>query len=63
MTTEKDIIFEKGDYWVLRTRKGLEVLKNGATHSTVLAWIDLGDPDRNLERAKEFIDKRITSDK
>lgn len=62
MITEKDILFEKGDYWILRISNGLQVLKNGATHSKVVATVCYRDPAAALARAKEEIERRIALD-
>jgi len=34
MTKEKDIIHERGSYWVCRTKDSYTVFKSGITHST-----------------------------
>lgn len=31
---ESDILYERGAYWVTKTRNGFEIFKNGVTHST-----------------------------
>jgi hypothetical protein len=31
---EKDILYERGDYWVCRVAKTYTVYRNGVTHST-----------------------------
>lgn len=63
---EKDIAFEKGDYWVLRVpygkKKGTyEVYKVGVTHSTRCGIIGFRD-DEGLARAKAEVERRIIAD-
>ncbi len=57
--TEKQIAFEKLDYWVLDLgRKGFEVYRNGITHSTRCAIIGYTGP-KGLDRAKAEIERRL----
>jgi hypothetical protein len=63
MTTPKltDIVFESGEYWVLRVSTGFEVYRAGATSSTRCARIGyIGE--RGIERAKAEIDRRQFDD-
>ena len=60
---ESDIMHENGDFWVLKRAPGFfEVLKTGATHSTVVGTFDFkSDPARHeyaLRRAIEDCDRR-----
>lgn len=59
---ESDIVFEKGDYWVLdKKEKGFEVYKIGITHSTRVGIIGyLGE--KGINRAKEHIEYMIERD-
>lgn len=61
MLQESDILFEIGEFWVCKSigRKwqGFEVLKNGITHSTVVATIGYVG-DKGLKRAIEEAIKR-----
>jgi hypothetical protein len=61
MLKESDILFEIGDYWVCkaigRKWQGYEVLKNGITHSVVVASIGYTG-DKGLTRAIEEATKR-----
>jgi hypothetical protein len=61
MLKESDILFEIGDYWVCKAigRKwsGYEVLKNGITHSTVVARIGWNG-EKGLQRAIEEATRR-----
>jgi len=61
---ESDILFEIGDYWIAKARKGdgYEVWRNGVTHSTrcaVIGW----NGEKGLERAKEEAIKRNSESK
>jgi len=41
MTKLSDIVYETGDYWVMKVKTGFEVYKVGATHSTrcaIIGW-------------------------
>ena len=60
---ESDIVHENGDFWVLQRKPGwYEVLKTGATHSTVVGTFDFkSDPARHgyaLRRAVDDCDRR-----
>ena len=39
MRKESDIIFEAGDYWVSRERKGFKVWRGGFIYATLVATI------------------------
>ena len=39
MIKSSDILYETGDYWVLKVKTGYEVYKNGLTHSVRCAQI------------------------
>lgn len=55
-----DIVYEKGDYWVLKVKTGFEVYRNGAIHSTRCAQIGFhGAP--GLNRAIAEIERRIAA--
>lgn len=54
---ESDIMYENGDYWVLKVEKGYEVYKIGVTCSTRCAIIGYKD-DKGLERAIAECNKR-----
>ena len=56
--TEKDIAFEKGDYWVLKVATGFEVYRTGITHSTRCAQIGFKG-EAGLQRAIAEIDRRL----
>ena len=63
---ESDIVHESGDCWVLRRAPGwYEVLRAGATHSTVIAVIDFkSDPARHdyaRHRAVEECNRRAAA--
>ena len=59
--TERDIVHEDGDYWVLRTARGFEVYRARTTHSARIAVI--GFPgDQGLLRAKHEIARSIEAD-
>lgn len=54
----RDIMYEKGNHWVLRTNKGTyEVYKNGVTHSVRCAIIGF-EGQKGLDRAKEECNRR-----
>jgi len=57
MLTEKDIMYENGKFWVLRTKKSYEVYEVGVTHSVRRAVVGRSFPNA-LERAKQTCDKR-----
>lgn len=58
---EKDILYERGDYWVLKTAKGTyEVYRNGTTHSTRCAIIGYPGED-GLKRAIAVANQRNES--
>ena len=43
MLTEKHIIHENGNFWVLKSKNLFVVMKNGITHSTQVGdcgWVD-----------------------
>lgn len=62
MLKESDIVYEKGDYWVMLTAKlTYEVYKTGITHSTRCAQIGYKG-EVGLQRAKLEIDRRIAED-
>ena len=57
MLKEKDIIYENGKFWVLKTKKSYEVYEVGITHSR--RWDVIGCTFPNaLDRAKQICDKR-----
>jgi hypothetical protein len=47
-TSEKDIVHEKGGFWVFRDRSGYLVLKTGITHSSTLCTFPLTADGRSL---------------
>lgn len=56
---EEDIMHENGDFWVLRTDRGFEVLENTITHAEVRMHIGNGAaPNLGLERAIYECNKR-----
>ncbi len=55
---ESDILYERGDYFVLKAKHGFEVYKNGLTHSTRCAIIGyLGA--KGMQKSIEEIDRRM----
>lgn len=58
MITEKDIVYETKDFWVLKVSTGYEVYQNGITHSTRVAQIGWANTDRGLNRAMKEADRR-----
>ena len=60
MTTEADILFERGPYWIAaaRTFAGYEVWRSGVTHSVRVASIGWTGTV-GLDRAKSEIDRRM----
>lgn len=56
---EKDIVYERGDYWVLMvpSKKHFEVYKTGITHSTRCAVIGYHGP-KGLALAIKECNKR-----
>ena len=57
----QEIVYESGDYYVVRVAKGFEVYKNSATCGTRCAVIGyLGD--KGLQRAKQEIERRAERD-
>jgi len=57
MKRENDILFEAGDYWVSREKKGFKVWKNGHVHSTLVATIGY-EGEKGSTRAIEECKKR-----
>jgi len=57
---ESDILFEKGDYFVLASKafNGYEVYKNGATHATRCASIGYAGKI-GLDKAIQEIERRL----
>ena len=53
-----DIMYEKGNFWVLQTNKGYEVYEVGVTCSTRCAIIGYKGA-KGLERAIAECDKRV----
>lgn len=58
MRTEADILYENGDFWIAKNKRGdYEIYRNGLTHATLHATVG-----RNLtnawERAKAECDRR-----
>lgn len=53
----KDVIYEAGDYWVLRVKNGYEVYRNGITHSVRCAQIGWKG-DEGIKRAIAEADRR-----
>lgn len=52
--TEQDIIHETATHWVLQIKPGyFEVLKHGATHSTVAAIFDFKSDTAKHDYAKQ----------
>lgn len=56
--TEADIIYQRGNHWVLKGRKGYELVRLSAagTHGEVVGWY--GSQDWYKERAIADCDKR-----
>jgi hypothetical protein len=53
----KDIVFEDGDFFVVKVAKGFEVYRSGVTHPTRCAQIGFeGQP--GLDRCKAEINRR-----
>lgn len=53
-----DILFEKGEYFILKASYGYEVYRNGLTHSTRCAQIGYKG-ETGMQRAIQEIDRRI----
>ena len=57
---ESEILYENGDYWVCKAKKGYEVYKSGFTHSTrcaVIGW----DGQKGINRAIQEADRRANN--
>jgi len=54
----KDVVFENGNYWVLRVKTGFEVYEAGATASRRVAIIGYHG-DVGVTKAKAEIERRI----
>lgn len=50
-------IYENGDYWVAKAKKGYEVYRTGITHSTRCAIIGY-EGQKGLDMAKAEADRR-----
>lgn len=57
---ESDILYEKGDYYVIKSKHGFEVYKNGLTHATRCAQIGYKG-EVGLQKSIDEIDRRIKS--
>lgn len=57
MTRESDILYQNGNFWVCKSRKGYEVYEDGITHATRRAIIGSDGPQW-FERAKAEADCR-----
>ena len=57
---ESDILYEKGDYFVIKAKHGFEVYKCGTTHSTRCAQIGYKG-NEGMQKAIKEIDRRIES--
>ncbi|MNC15851.1 hypothetical protein D3C75_636840 [compost metagenome] len=57
---EEDILYQNGDYWIMRNQKGYyEIIRDGITHGTVCMVVGEGPgPNLGLDRAKAECDKR-----
>ena len=55
--TERDILYEAGDYWISRDTRGCHVWKNGHVAATCSVSFPLTDDGMSL--AREFIDYRV----
>lgn len=53
----KDVVYEQGNYWVLKLKNGYEVYKLGISYSTRCARIGYTG-DIGLNKAKAEIDRR-----
>jgi len=57
MTQEKDIVYQNGSFWVLKTDKAYEIYEDKATHALRWDVIRTSFPD-SRNRAIENCDKR-----
>lgn len=55
----KNIVFEKGSYWVLKVKHGFEIYKQVAAHSVRCAQIGY-EGEEGLARAIKEIERRET---
>lgn len=53
----KNIVYENGNYWVLKVTHGFEVYKNGITHATRCAIIGY-EGEKGIARAIKEIERR-----
>lgn len=58
----KDIVFESGNYWVLKVKHGFEVYKHGITHSARVAIIGY-EGEIGIEKAIREIQRRKENEK
>lgn len=56
-----DVLYESGDYWILRTSKGLEIYQTGTTHSIRRGQVGHSE-EVSLEHAKKWIKMYQTDD-
>ena len=62
MAREEDILYERGDWFVLREGKTLRICRNVGTHSVVKGTFGFHDPDINRARAIADCDRRAEAD-
>lgn len=55
---ESDIVYEKGNYFAIKTNRGFEVYRTGITHSTRVA---AAGPDR-FNWVKTEIERRVVKE-
>ena len=56
---ESDILYENGDFWVTKGKKGYEVYQSGVTHSVRVAVIGW-EGEEGLTKARAEADRRAT---
>lgn len=59
---EEDILYERGDWFVLREGKMLRLCRNVGTHAIVKGTFAFADPEMNLRRAVRDCDSRAEAD-
>lgn len=57
---ERDILYQRGAYWVTKAARGYEVYRTGVTHSTRCATIDFAG-QAGLARAIKECDRRANN--
>lgn len=59
--TERDILFQAGDFWVKRAKRGFEVYRDGLTHATRCGIFGY-DGEKGLQMAIDEVNHRAAQE-